>query len=147
MSYLRFGPDDYQALCQLADQLPRGVSLHTLQHFLVAYLPLDRLELAQKIQRLDQRHLRLLYEHLKERSQAGGAEDRQGNFSAEELNVVAQACASFRHPVRFLRYYQDLLVEKLSHRHLALACKLARLSARQFARLCEQLQGRRNGSS
>jgi hypothetical protein len=40
-----------------------------------------------------------------------------------------------------------LLVEKLSGTHPALARKLARLSERQFARLYEQLKGRRNGSA
>jgi hypothetical protein len=147
MSYLCFSPDEYQALCLLADQLPRGMGLHALQHFLVAYLPPNQLELARRIGRLDQRHMRLLAQHLRKRGQAGGVEDGRGAFSDEELEAVAGACDSSRHPVRFLQYYRFLLVEKLSGTHSALARKLARLSERQFARLYEQLKGRRNGSA
>lgn len=65
---------------------------------------------------------------------------------SKEPKVVTRACDSFRRPVRFVRFYQDLLVETLSCRHFALARKVARLSECQFARLYKQLKGQWNGS-
>jgi hypothetical protein len=148
MSYLRFSPDEYGLISRLAQEFPlRGADLPALKHFLVAYLPLDRLDLTMRISRLDNRQMRLLYEHLKNEQNGGtGAGDRHP-FTDEEMDTVAEACSSIVSSTRFLRYFRVSLINHLRDTHPELTRKVARLSERQFERLYEQVKGRRKGST
>jgi hypothetical protein len=148
MSYLRFSPEEYRAICRLAKDIPlSGADLPALKHFLVAYLPLDQLRLAKRIGHLDNRQMRVLYEHLKDQRQAGAVQSGRHAFTAEELKMVGEACDSLLYPVRFLRFFRNTLVEHLHGIDPSLARKLGRLSERQFERLYEHLKGRRKGSA
>ena len=147
MSYLHFSPDEYRALCRLAEQIPRGgMGLSALQHFLVANLPLEQLDLANRVARLDDRPMRLLHKHLLGRRQAEALESDKLTFTEEELELIIQAIDFPRHPLRFLRHFQKSMVERLSDAYPSLAWKLARLSERQFERLYEHVRGRKEGS-
>ena len=147
MSYLRFSPDEYRALCRLSQQIPRGgMGLPALQHFLVANLPLEQLDLANRVARLDDRPMRLLHKHLLGRRQAEALEGVKLKFTEEELKLVTQAIDFPRHPLRFLWLVRKSMVERLSDHSPSLAWKLARLSERQFERLYEHVRGRKEGS-
>ena len=148
MSYLRFSPDEYGLISRLAQEIPlSGADLPALKHFLVAYLPLDRLELTMRISRLDNRQMRLLYEHLKNEQQDTARTVGGHLFTEEEMDTVAEVCASIVSPTRFLRYFRMGLINHLRDLHPELARKVARLSERQFERLYEQVKGRRKGSA
>ena len=147
MSYLRFSPDEYHALCRLCEQFPLGrTSLSALQHFLVANLPLDRLALAMRIDRLDNHQMQLLYEHLVSHHPAEAAQSKWDAFTQAELNAVADAWGSFPYPLRLLRHFRKPLVHLLSDGSPDLAQKLAGLSERQFRLLYEYVKGRMEGS-
>jgi hypothetical protein len=147
MSYLRLSPEEYRVLCRLCEQLPLGATgLTAFRHFLVAYMPLDQLELAKRIARLDDRPMRLLQKHLLGRRQAEALESDKLTFTEEELELIIQAIDFPRHPLRFLRHFQKSMVERLSDSYPSLAWKLARLSERQFERLYEHVRGRKEGS-
>jgi hypothetical protein len=148
MSYLRFYPEEYRIISRLAQEIPlSGADLPALKHFLVAYLPLDRLDLTMRISRLDNRQMRLLYDHLKNESKDAAGTDGKLVFTEEEMDTVAEACASVVSPTRFLRYFRASLVEHLRDVYPELARKIARLSGRQFERLYEQVKGRKKGSA
>ena len=145
MSYLRFSPDEYRVLRRLVRATPLSeMDLPAVKRFLVANLPLDRLDLAMRIDRLEDGQLQLLYEHLVGHNPAGAMWD---GFTEAELNAVAYAWSSFPYPVRFLRYFRKPLVHLLSDGSPDLAQKLAGLSARQFRLLYEYVRGRREGSA
>jgi hypothetical protein len=148
MSYLRFSPEEYRSLCRLCEQLPLGATgLTAFRHFLVAYMPLDQLELAKRIARPDDRPLRLLRKHLLGRSQTNALEGDKLPFTEEELELITQAIDFPRHPLRFLWLVRKSMVEHLSDHSPSLARKLARLSERQLERLYEHVRGRKEGSA
>ena len=148
MSYLRFSPDEYRALCRLAEQIPRGgMGLSALQHFLVANLPLAQLDLANRVARLDDLQMQLLHEHLQGQSLEDALAGEWDGFTEAELEAVADAWESFPYPRRFLRYFRRPLVHLLSDGSPDLARKLATLSERQFWLLFEYVRGRRGGAA
>src|SRR6516162_9712548 len=148
MSYLRFSPDEYRALCRLAEQIPRGgMGLSALQHFLVANLPLAQLDLANRVARLDDLQMQLLHEHLQGQSLEDALAGEWDGFTEAELEAVADAWESFPYPRRFLRYFRRPLVHLLSDGSPDLARKLDGLSERQFTRLYEYVKGRREGNA
>jgi hypothetical protein len=54
MSYLRFSPEEYHVIRRLVRDAPLGkMDLPALKRFLVANLPPDRLDLARRVDRLD----------------------------------------------------------------------------------------------
>jgi hypothetical protein len=147
MSYLHFSPDEYRALCRVSQQVPLGSMDHSaLQHFLVANLPLEQLDLANRVARLDDRPMRLLHKHLLGRRQAEALEGDKLPLTEEELELITQAIDFPRHPLRFLWLVRKSMVERLSDHSPSLAWKLARLSERQFERLYERVRGRKEGS-
>jgi len=147
MSYLRLSPEEYRVLCRLCEQLPLGATgLTAFRHFLVAYMPLDQLELAKRIARLDDRPMRLLHKHLLGWSQTNALAGKRDAFTEEELKLITRTIDFPRHPLRLLRHFQKSMVERLSDSYPSLAWKLARLSERQFERLYEHVRGRKEGS-
>jgi hypothetical protein len=148
MSYLRFSPDEYRALCRLSEQLPLGgMDLSALQHFLVANLPLEQLDLANRIARLGDLRMQLLYKHLLGQNPADAVPCEWDAFTQAELKAVADAWGSFPYPIRFLRHFRKPLVHLLNDGSPDLAQKLAGLNERQFRLLYEYVRGRREGGA
>jgi hypothetical protein len=148
MSFLRFSLEEYHVLCQLSEQIPLGkTDLTALRHFLVAHMPLDHLGLAKRIARLDNRQVRLLYEHFLGRKQTEARAGERDTFTEEELKVITRVIEFPSHPLRFLRLFQMSVVERLSDSYPPLAWKLARLTERQFGLLYEHVRGRKEGSA
>jgi hypothetical protein len=148
MRYLRFSPDEYRVMRRLVRTTPLGeMDLPAVKRFLVANLPLDRLDLAMRIDRLEDGQMQLLYEHLVGHKPAGAMRGGWDAFTEGELETVAYAWGSFPYPVRFLRHFRKPLVHLLSDGSPDLAQKLAGLSERQFRLLYEHVRGRREGSA
>ena len=147
MSYLRFSPEEYRVLCRLTEQLPVGATgLTAFRHFLVAYTPLDQLELAKRIARLDNLQMRLLHEHLPGPNPDDSTPDGWDGLTEEELEAVADAWDSFPYPHRFLGHFREPLVYLFRDTFPGLAQKLARMSERQFTRLYDYVKGRGEGN-
>jgi hypothetical protein len=148
MSFLRFSLEEYHVIRKLVRAMPLSrMDLLALKRFLVANLPLDRLDLAMRIDRLDKPEMQLLYEHLVSINPVDTVPGGWDGFTEGELNAVADAWGSFPYPIRFLRHFRKPLVHLLSDGSPDLAQKLAGLSARQFRLLYEYVRGRREGSA
>ena len=148
MTCLRFSPEDYRALGRLCQPLPAtGGDLTALKRFLLDSLAGAHPSLAARIAGLDGHEMGILFAHFSDRAAADTARGGRHGFSGEELRVVAEACASFLHPVRFVRHLRMALVGHLSDLFPHLARKLGRLSERQFERLYEQVTRRSDGSA
>jgi hypothetical protein len=148
MSYLRFSPNEYHAIRRLTQAISLAeVDPPALQHYLVAHLPAQRLQLALRVARLNNRQMQLLREHFLVHQQSYAPEGDKLAFTEEELEVVSQAIDFPRHSLRFLRLFQKSMVDCLSEASPSLAGKLARLSERQFGRFYEYVKGRKEGSA
>ncbi len=101
--------------------------------------------LARTVAGLSDGQMCLLHKRLRGRGLPAAPAGEPHAFSGEELKTVAEACASFLHPVRVLRYFRESLVGHLSDLFPGLARKLALLSERQFERLYRQATGRSDG--
>jgi hypothetical protein len=147
MSILRFSSEEYQALCRLAERIPlEEMTPSALQHFLVANLPLQQLDLARRIARLDNRQMRLLHEHLPGPNPDDATPGGWDGLTEEELEAVADVWGSFPYPNRFLRHFREPLVRLFRDTFPGLAQKLARMSEHQFTRLYEYVKGRGDGN-
>ena len=106
MSYLRFTPLEYQAICQLCRPLDLGDDfLPDFKGFLVASLLGDLPDLAKRIALLRRNQLRILFQHVRGRkAQAADV------LSAAELRALAQACRSLVGVPRFLHTCKDSLI-------------------------------------
>lgn len=145
--HLRFSPEEYRALLRLSGAVPlRGTSLTALRRFLVAHLPLEQLDLAMRIDRLDNRRMRILHEHLVGQGPPGPTPGGRQELTEGEFKAVADAWEGFPYPVRFLRYLRQSLIDSLGEIYPDIAGKLARLGQRQFEGLYERVKGRGEGS-
>jgi hypothetical protein len=148
MTHLRFSPADYRSLCRSCPPpLPLGLDPRAFRRLLVTSLAEAHPSLAERIAALNGHQLRTLHDHFRGLAAAGRPKGGRHGLSAQELTTVAEACESYLHPVRVLRYFRDALVGHLRDLFPGLARKLARLSERQFARLYEQVTRRSNGSA
>ena len=148
MSHLRFTPDEYHVLRRLVrDAPPSRMEPPALKRFLVANLPLDHLDLARRVDRLEDDQMRLLNERLVRPGPADAGRGEWDAFTEVELDAVADAWASFPYPVRFARLFRAPLVHLVSDGFPGLAEKLAGLNERQFRLLLEYVRGRREGSA
>jgi hypothetical protein len=148
MTCLRFSPKDYRALSRLCVPLPTPRDdLAAFRRFLIQSLADSRPALAERIAAFDGHKLGVLLDHFSDRAPADAPRGGWRAFNGEELRVLAEACASFLHPVRFVRHLRMALVGHLSDLFPHLARKLAGLSERQFERLYENVTGRRGGSA
>ncbi len=148
MSYLRFAPGEYHAIRRLVQASPlREKSLSALKHFLVAYLPVNRLDLALRISRLNGSQMRILREHFLGRRRTDAPAGNGHSFSEEEFKLINRAVDFPDCPIRILRLCQRSVAERLSGDFPLLARKLARLSEREFGLLCEQAMARGKGSA
>jgi hypothetical protein len=148
MTYLRFSPEEYCSLCQLCRPLPPGSDdLAAFKRYLVAALADTQPGLAERIVELDGHQLGILYDHFHEGGPYDEGNDARHGLTPQELRVVAEACRSFRFPVRFVRLFKGSLAHHLGEVFPALAGKLSRLSDSEFEGLYEQVQGRRKGNA
>jgi hypothetical protein len=148
MSHLRFTPDEYHVMRRLVRAAPLSrMDLLAFKCFLVANLPLNHLDLARRVDRLEDDQMRLLNERLVRPSPADAGRGEWDAFTEVELEAVADAWGSFPYPNRFLRHFPEPLVHLVSDGFPGLAEKLAGLNERQFRLLLEYLRGRREGSA
>ena len=146
MSYLRFSPEEYHVIRRLVRATPLGrMDLPALKRFLVANLPPDRLDLARRIDRLDDSQMQLLHDRLMSPHPADARQGEWDGFTEAELNTVTVAWGSFPYPVRFLRHFRKPLVHLLSDGSPDLARKLAGLSERRFRLLFEYVKWKQGG--
>jgi hypothetical protein len=142
VNYLRFTRQEYQAVCRLCDPLRLdGCPLGTFRRFLVASLADPFPALAERLNRLRNPALKLLYDHLRVRRQPDAVDDGPP-FTAEEFQAVAEACGPLLLHARFVRLFRAALLEHFRAASPALAEKLERLSLHRFELLREQVQGR-----
>jgi hypothetical protein len=139
MSYLRFLPEEYQAIIRLCRPLNlKRYRPHTLQRFLVWALGSRMPGLTQRIANYRRRELRILHDHLWQQRRP----EERHSLSEEEFGLVGEAFGPLLFNLRFLRPVKRALVQHFRDSHPALATKLELLSFRHFEVLCEQVQER-----
>jgi hypothetical protein len=146
MSYLRFCPEDYRALCCICSpHLTHALHPRSFRRLLLSRLSTARPSLAERIAELDDHRLGILYDHFSEHDSAAAGPGERHAFSGEELRVLAEACEPCR-PNRFLAYLRAALAARLRDLFPTLAEKVAGLSNDQFERLYAQVTGQAGGS-
>ncbi len=147
MAYIRFTPDDYDALRRICSpHLTHALHPRSFKRLLLSRLSTTRPALAERIAELSSRRLSILFDHFSRRHSAGAGGERH-TFSGEELRVLADACEPFLAPVRFVRYLRMALADRLRDLFPDLARKVAGLSDEQFGRLYAQVTGQAGGST
>jgi hypothetical protein len=139
--HLRFTPTEYRALALMCSPLDLDDNFFpTFKGFLVNAL-LDTLpDLAKRIALFNRGRMRLLFDNFREKNEAS-----REKLTADDFRALAQACGGVVHPPRFLHSYHRVLVRHFRQQRPALARKLARLSADQFAELYGQVRERKKG--
>jgi hypothetical protein len=139
VSYLRFTPFEYQAICRLCRPLDLDDDfLPDFKGFLVASLLGDLPALAKRIALFRRNQLRVLFHHVRgPKAQAADA------LTSEELRALSQACRSLIGVPRFLHTCKDSLIHHFEETRPALARKLVRMSADQFQELFWRMKVRR----
>jgi hypothetical protein len=136
LSYIRFTPQEYQAILGLCRSLAlRPEDLPIFRILLVESLAKSYPDLARRVDGFRPDQLRLLFRRVRRRRGACRVE-----FTAEERRALHRACAAFPLPGRFKRHLQDALVRRFRQEAPGLAEKLTRLDARQFERLYEEVR-------
>ena len=142
MSYLRFTPDEYRTLVISCARLEPGSHRGpAFKRLLAQALRGVDAALAERIARLRPSDLRLLCQHFGGhggRPSAFGRSAMKIDFTAREKHLLAEACAAT--PVRFVRPFKQLLVERFRETSPNLARKLAWLSGREFEELFETVR-------
>jgi len=139
LSYLRFTPLEYRALCQLCSPLDLADDFFPdFKAFLVAALLDDLPDLAKRIALFRRGQLRILFDHVR-----GRKAKPAGGLTQEEFRALTQACNSLVNPHRFLHYYKDSLVRHFQKSKPALARKLTRMTDEQFRELYGRVKERR----
>ncbi len=146
MSYLRFTPDDYRNLAHVCSRL----NLHRSQprqfkRLLIQDLRYVSPSLAQRIVAFRWTELRLVFDHFAVGAcptTEGIPKDPLHEFDLLELMMIAEECAAGPFPIRFIRQFKRVLVERLLESWPILAGKLSWLSGHQFERLFKQVSER-----
>jgi hypothetical protein len=137
MSYLRFSPREYEAICDHCQAL--NFNRHRpnpLRHHLVRSLGATHPDLAERIHRLRHQEMEILHAHLRD---LGQTNERHG-LSDDEFSLVAATCGPLLARTRFLRALKPLLVRRLQEDSPELADKLGGLGQARFESLCEQIK-------
>jgi hypothetical protein len=149
VSYLRFTPDDYRALCQLCRPLDLyRLDAAELRTFLIPALAGSLPALGQRIAAFHDREMRLLHEYLRDRKEARASTRHKGSIAglaAEEATALAEAFRSYPFLSRFIRFLRGSLVQYFRESFPNLAVKLARMNDHDFEHLHAQMQTRRKG--
>ncbi len=145
MSYLRFTHDEYRLLAGPC----RENALDGRSHLAFRRLVAESLRgvapaLADRVARLGKSKLALLFFHFCERQ---APPTTKADFTAEEMQVLGEACIAAPFHVRFARPFRDVLAEMLQRGWPGLAEKVERLSGHQFEGLFERLCQSRRGSA
>lgn len=144
MSYLRFLPEEFQAISRLCRPLNlKRYRPHTLQRFLVWALGNRMSALAQRIAGFRRRELRILHDYLWEQQRP----EERHSLTEEEFGLVGEAFGPLLFNLRFIRAVKRALVQHFRDTHPDLATKLERLSFRHFEILSEQVQERARRSA
>jgi len=137
LSYIRFTPQEYQAILGLCRSLAlRDEDLPIFRILLVESLAKSYPELVRRVDSFRPDQLRLLFRRVRRRRRGASRIE----FNAEERRALSRACAAFPLPGRFKRHLQDALVRRFRQEAPGLAAKLTRLDARQFERLYEEVR-------
>jgi hypothetical protein len=137
MSYLRFSPREYQAICDVCHALNFNRHRPTaLCHLLVRSLTATVPDLAKRIHRLRHQEMEILHAHLRDQGQPC---ERHG-LSDDEFSLVAAACRPLLVRTRFRCTIKFTLVRHFQDDHPDLAEKLAGLGQARFESLCEQVK-------
>jgi hypothetical protein len=137
LSYIRFTLPEYRTILRLSRSIELlDEDLPIFSVLLVESLAKSWPDLARKVTRFRPSQLRLLFEHV--RGRRGSTARCQ--FTAEERRALGRACASFPLPGRFKRHLRATLVRRFRQESPAIAEKLARLDARQFEGLYEEVR-------
>jgi hypothetical protein len=147
MSYLRFSPGEYRAICRACRRLVvEQLSLRIFKRVLIVSLANKQRKLAERIAVLDECQVYILYDHLLEQRWAKAKEGGQPMLTTDELEMVAEACQCYQFPIRSLHSFKRSLVQVLWGVFPALASKLSRLSDSEFEWLHELVTGRKKGN-
>ncbi len=141
MAYIRFTPDEFDAISRLCRPLDLGKTRpQFLKRLLVASLaePLPRL--AERVAALSPQQFHILIARLSEPT----AEQSHGLTEAE-VELVAEAGGVLIAHTRFAHVLKRSLVRRLVEWHPTLAVKVGRLSAAQFGLLCQEANERARG--
>jgi hypothetical protein len=148
MCYLRFSPDDYQALTRLCRPgLTFPFDLTAFKQFLLLALCDARPALAERIAGLGRRQVRVLHDHFAARAAAVRSAAQGHGLGPKEMRVLREACRCYPATVRFLWPFRANLVNVLQGVFPALAEKVRQMSDEQFRGLHEQLTRRKRGSA
>lgn len=149
MSYLRFTPGEYRALCQLCRPLNlTRLDAKELRAFLVPAIAGTLPALGERIAALGDRELRLLHEHFRERQDTRAPQSSKesiAGLTSEEAAALAEAFRSYPFLSRFIRFLRGSLVQYFRESMPGLATRLARMDDRGFEHLYAQMQTRGKG--
>jgi hypothetical protein len=136
VTYLRFAPRDYWAVCRLLYGFDLCRPLGDLKQFLVTGLAAKRPALAERVSRLDARELRVLREHFRRRRET---QARHG-LSSEEIRTVAEALRSPLMQSRSLLPVKEAVSGVLAKTSPNLGRKVRRMSLEDFEALYNEVR-------
>jgi glutathione S-transferase len=137
MSYLRFSPREYQAICDVCHALNfNRCRPPTLRHLLARSLADTFPTLADRLRHLRHQEMEVLHAHLRDQGQPC---ERHG-LSDDEFSLVAAVCRPLLARTRFIGTLKPTLFQHLRDDHPELAAKLAGLGQARFESLCEQVK-------
>jgi hypothetical protein len=139
MTFLRFTPTDYLAICRVCRTLnlahqPSDKLKRHIAESLAARYP----DLASRIAGLQGKELLVLHHHLLEQQQPRN----QHGLTARELWMLTETFGPLLFNARFTLPLKRTLVQKFEDSFPELAAKLDHMSQSEFEVLCEQVQER-----
>jgi hypothetical protein len=150
-TYLRFTRQEYRAIARVYDSLDAGGDLAAFKTLLVLSLSPCLPALAERIGRLRQSHVRVIYDHLqgerlpRERPGQGAAVGDVGHGShltAEEEEILAEAAGLLWLHDECRPSFKECLVRLVGESSPALAGRLARLTDHEVEALCLRVRVR-----
>jgi hypothetical protein len=139
VGYLRLTPQEYRAVAAVCAALDlRGQHPPDFRRYLAECLEPTFPDLAERVTCFTNGQVRALLSHLRQPPPA----DSPIPLSAWEVGVLAEACGQLFGYDRFLGPLRAALVRSLRSVCPGLATRMARLTARQFERLWEEVRRR-----
>jgi hypothetical protein len=139
VTHLRLTPYEYQVIAHTCRSLRLAHRpLPTFRRLLLGELTGTAPAVAARVAGLGRQRLQLLYGHLRRRASAL----RPHGLTAEEVRAVAEVGIPLLSQARFIHLLKRAMVRRLGEGQRDLAGKLDRLSLRQFAVLCDEVNER-----
>jgi hypothetical protein len=139
MTYLRFSPSDYLAICRVCRTLNLAHQpSEKLKRHIAGSLAAKHPDLAARIEGLQGKELLVLHHHLLEQQQPRN----QHGLTARELWMLAEAFGPLLFNARFTLPLKRTLVQKFEDSFPELAAKLDLMSPNEFEKVCDQVQER-----